>query len=334
MKNPFRVDPTRSIVLRKRAEVDLSKRFRKLTREIENLLVVEDAFGLKVPRRTTVFNTRWVGLSQAQKLANFLQWYGTQIQNITPTEAQSSFFNKYIKEGYEKGYTRSYDDVNKTAIKQESEFFRGSRAQFLNDAFNQPVAIEKVEILTSRAFNELKGVTNNMAQTMSRILAQSLVEGTSPRRIASQLKNQLGISLRRAKTIARTEIIRAHSEGQLDAMEKLGVQELGVMVEWDTAGDDLVCPLCSSLSGVILKTSEARGLIPRHPNCRCAYVPANVGEDKRGQTRTPSAIRTAISKSLKASSPKKSLKTIKQETEWPGSKVSISKSRPKSKLEE
>jgi hypothetical protein len=42
-----------------------------------------------------------------------------------------------------------------------------------------------------------------------------------------------------------------------------------------TAGDDLVCQVCEDISEEgPYSLDEAQGLIPAHPNCRCAFVPA------------------------------------------------------------
>ena len=92
--------------------------------------------------------------------------------------------------------------------------------------------------------------------------------------IARTIDNQIdGINRRRATRLARTEIVHTYAEGSLDSYERLGVEEVGVLAEWSTAGDDRVCPQCSSLEGQILTIKEARGLIPLHPNCRCAWIP-------------------------------------------------------------
>ena len=86
-------------------------------------------------------------------------------------------------------------------------------------------------------------------------------------------KNIEGLTRTRAIVIARTEVIAAHAEGQLDSYERLGIQEVQVQAEWMTAGDNRVCPECETLEGATLTVTEARGLIPRHPQCRCAWVP-------------------------------------------------------------
>jgi hypothetical protein len=44
-------------------------------------------------------------------------------------------------------------------------------------------------------------------------------------------------------------------------------------VEHQTAGDSRVCPQCASLQGTRYTIAEARGVVPVHPRCRCAWKP-------------------------------------------------------------
>ncbi len=109
---------------------------------------------------------------------------------------------------------------------------------------------------------------------MNRILADGIAHGRGVKAIARDLVERVDTLTRsRALMIARTEVINAHAEGQLDAFAELGVESLGVMAEWSTAGDDHVCPECSAMEGKIIPIDEARGMIPMHPNCRCSWVP-------------------------------------------------------------
>jgi hypothetical protein len=87
--------------------------------------------------------------------------------------------------------------------------------------------------------------------------------------------------------IARTEIINAHAEGQLDSFDMLGVEEVGVVAEWATAGDDRVCEECASIEGELFTVDEARGMIPLHPNCRCAWIPAEKAAKKQAKPTPP-----------------------------------------------
>jgi len=127
----------------------------------------------------------------------------------------------------------------------------------------------------------------------------------------------------RARVLARTEIIHAHAEGQLDSFEDLGVEEVGVEAEWSTAGDMHVCPVCSSLQGVVMSVAKARGLIPRHPQCRCAWIPANVGESAVGQKRGAAA-EAAMKKSILAEKPGSRFGAARDKSAWRG-KIQVPK---------
>lgn len=55
--------------------------------------------------------------------------------------------------------------------------------------------------------------------------------------------------------------------------------------------------MCVPLEGTVLKIDEAQGMLPRHPNCRCAWIPANVGEDEEDQKRGQKEVKAALSDS-------------------------------------
>ena len=116
-----------------------------------------------------------------------------------------------------------------------------------------------------------------------------------------------GFDKARAKLIAQTEVTNAFAKGEVMAWEQ---SEVVVGKEWRTANDELVCPICAPLGGIIfgaegaepatiadqLNRSEQAGLgdqfthpggrssagnfagqtfdrPPAHPNCRCWLVP-------------------------------------------------------------
>jgi len=287
-------------------------------------------------------NTRFAFRSDTKKIEAFRKWLSTQTNSIVPVAGGKSrqWWTQFVEEGYRKGAGRAFEDtrVAQRALATTSEelsFFEGTKEEFLRQSFGQPVAIEKVKLLSSRVFTELKGINDDMAQRLTRELTEGLARGENPLTIAREINKLIDIPIKRARVIARTEIIRAHAEGQLDAMEAMGLEDVGVMVEWSTAGDDRVCPLCSPLDGVVMKIKEARGLIPRHPNCRCAHIPANVGEPTKGQKRSQSAIESSFDKSIRAEIPKgrkRSLATQKQLSKWQGADRKIAKERPESIL--
>ncbi|MBA7608783.1 hypothetical protein ES703_15965 [subsurface metagenome] len=70
----------------------------------------------------------------------------------------------------------------------------------------------------------------------------------------------------RSKMIARTEASRSVNEGYLDSLEGTRYEE----VELSMAAD--ACHACLDLAGRKFKRSEARGMLPIHPNCRCHWI--------------------------------------------------------------
>lgn len=167
-----------------------------------------------------------------------------------------------------------------------------------------------------------KLVTNVTAETraaLRELVARAFREGIQPRDLAKQIKPLVGLSRpyaravetyrkdlvasgvsktaaaakaatyaeqlrrKRALTIARTEVIRASTEGQLAAWKQaIGQGLLSARSEkvWMTTPDDRLCRYCLAMDGqhvlVDLPFRSAKlGRVsgpPLHPNCRCAVA--------------------------------------------------------------
>ena len=342
---PDRVDPTRTTLLQQRFIRVIRKRLDWFKKQLIDLIVKEDAFGIgssqRRNRKRIAALTRWIAHTDSRKVEEFRKWIQEQVDSgiLEATDPNSAdWLKQYIQEAYEKGAGRAFDDARKqyAHLDEAVDFYRGTRHEFLSSMFRHPASQERVRQLVSRTFEELKGMTDSMRTSLSRILSDGLIQGDNPKTVARRLVQEIdGIDRRRARTIARTETIRAHAEGQLDSLERLGVEEVGVMVEWSTAGDDLVCPLCADLDGLVLKISEARMVIPRHPNCRCAWIPANVGESTKGQKRSQRELKEAIESSILKEVSKKRRDGTKRtkaeriaESRWAGADLKPSKKRP------
>lgn len=300
---------------------------RLIGRKIESRSLVYSTPDREWTRMELVSNQRWKFRTSPEQLKAFLAWLKELTGRIflgSGGEEQDQYWQQYVEEGFKKGAGRAFDDVKKPAVQDKLDFYDGTKEQFLKSSFGQPESVNKVKLLAGRVFTDLQGVTQDMSTKMSRTLTDGLVQGQNPRTIARALVADLNFSQTRAETIARTEIIRAHAEGALQSLEELGVEEIGVMVEWDTAGDGRVCPKCQELDGVVLKIEEAHGLLPRHPQCRCAFLPANLGEPSEGQKRTKARIESAIQRSVKLDGKKST---------WTGQDRTVSKKRPESLID-
>lgn len=311
-----RKDPTRTTTLRNQYMAEMKRRFFHIRRLVTQAIYKNDALGLKEPEfphfnSTPVSNQApgrqaWRFQTDAEKLTSFQTWLTGEMSGPNgPLELVDGdiWSAKYVDSSYRKGVVRAYTDARKEVLAPSADFYQGSQAEFLESAFTQPERLSKLQFLATRSFEELKGINAVMSQQMGRILASGIANGLSPLAIAKELSaNITGITKQRALTLARTEIIAAHAEGQLDSFEELGIEEVGLMAEWSTAGDDQVCPLCEPLDGAIMTVKEARGLIPRHPNCRCAWIPSrgSARSTARQRAQTPEKIK----ESLKAELPK------------------------------
>jgi SPP1 gp7 family putative phage head morphogenesis protein len=223
-------------------------------------------------------------LTSPNKVKAFRKWLQQQVDAkvLKPVDGikMKPWTATYIESAYKKGILKGYTQVHAETLAGKPNFYEASKTQFLKDTFGQAERLSKVELIYERAYSDLKGITDTMGTKMSRVLANGLANGQAPAKIARDMREEIGSLTRsRALAIARTEIIHAHAEGQLDSFDMLGIEQLGVEVEWSTAGDDDVCEECDGMSKdkngepIIYTVDEARGLIPYHPNCRCAWIP-------------------------------------------------------------
>jgi SPP1 gp7 family putative phage head morphogenesis protein len=290
-----KLDPTKTALVRRKFEADLRRRFSVLLGLIRSAIVDDDGFGLVtgtgiigiavaqvVGARTTIANRRQFDFPRStDKVRSFMAWLRSQeskeILSVAPgipieAAAQTAWSNLYIDTAYRRGIRQSVGQLQKAGASVSD--------RWVSSAFLRPVHADRVGLIYTRTYSGLAGITQSMDARISRVLSLALAEGQSPRQIARDLNREVDIGLNRARMIARTEVISAHAESSLNTYQEAGVLGVGVEAEWLTTGDGLVCELCEELAGKELTIEEARNMLPRHPNCRCAWIPKI--EDARG----------------------------------------------------
>ena len=280
MKNPLRLDPTRTTLLRRKFMAEMRRRFDKVYTEIVDLIVDKDAFGL-VEQKIVVLNAtskQWKYQNNPQKIASFKQWLNDMVKkNILAVSSVKipgqAWTADYVWTAHKSGLLKSQAAASKGSAITLPQYLAGTQAQYLMSAFSRPATMESLQMLYTGTYDSLVGVTSAMDVQMSRILTSGFVQGDNPIVIAREMKNALGISKTKAEMIARTEIIRAHAEGQLNGFETLSIDNVTPDVEFSAIHDSKLCPECEDLDGQIYTIAEARGLVPVHPNCRCSWSP-------------------------------------------------------------
>ena len=293
-------DPTRTTVLRQAFTREMSKRFNQLAREIREAIIDKDVFGLVDPVRVyTIGEKAFRFKTSQQKVDGFMEWIkerqkaGVLKTTTIPqlgTSIEQPWTNLYIEDSYKRGVMRATAEMKKLkGIPQP-----GFSDETIQATMANPFHAERVGVLYSRVFEELKGITSQMDTQISRVLSEGLVNGDNPRLLARKLnkvitgsgadlgiKDSLGRFIpakRRAETLARTEVIRAHHQATVQQYKNWGLEGVVVKAEWSTAGDDRVCDECSGMHGNVYTLKEIESMIPRHPNCRCIALPSLVEE--------------------------------------------------------
>ena len=295
------VDPTGTTQLRMRYERALVARYRRLKALARKAILIDDVFGLQplqdsAPRiylamdanMTPAMPKQFAGFTRSQDKAHeFTNWLEQQaaagVLDIVPGDpvkhpGDKSWRSVYIDSAYKKGMRDSYFEG--------SDLPRGNQA--IKAAFLRPTHADKVGILYSRNLEDLKGINAEMSKQIRSTLAQGLVDGRHPQQLARIVSNRVDkIGITRARVLARTEMVSAYAESTLNSFQEAGVKNVRTEAEFSTSKDDRVCPQCSALQGTVYSLEDARGVIPLHPNCRCAWLPVKTIVPSSGIPETP-----------------------------------------------
>ena len=303
-------DPTRTTQLRNAFASDLKKRFRRLRGLIRKAVVDQDVFGM----RTGVsgyknFMVHNVPPAQAfaftrsqEKISGFMQWLQRQADRELLTigtmpqaggAIDTAWTNMYVADSYKRGVMRANYEMGKAGYSVPNIQQQGG----IDAVMGTPFHMDRVGVIYSRVFEELKGITSQMDTQISRVLAQGMIDGDGPALLARKMNAvirgggaDLGITdslgrfipaERRAVIMARTEVIRAHHLGMMREYRNWELEGVYIKAEHSTAGDERVCLQCSGMEGDEYTLEQAENAIPVHPQCRCIALPKAVDEVRR-----------------------------------------------------
>lgn len=269
-------DPTRTLTTRKRFEADIVRRFKNLRKRIYEQIIDMQGFGLlNEPIRN---RGKFDFPRSDEKVAAFMDWLrqaqqAGDIDLIVPETSRMGavdrrWANVYIDSAYQQGIRRARAELKKQGI---DTLDTTDPTQALA-GFNNPIHADRVGLIYTRVYSDLKGITDEMDKQISRILAQGIAEGLNPREMARQIADRVDkIGITRARALARTETVRAHHQANIQEFKNAGIEEVEVVAEWVTAADP--CPICAPRNGKIYTIDAISGMIPAHPNCLCVAVP-------------------------------------------------------------
>jgi len=117
----------------------------------------------------------------------------------------------------------------------------------------------------------VKGINDTSRKAATQAIADWIDSGAAIDDLMALLEPWFGAT--RAEMIAVTEVTRAFAEGNVAAWRESGVVD---RVKWQTAVDELVCPICGPLAGTTDTLDGDFGGVghpPAHVRCRCWLLP-------------------------------------------------------------
>jgi SPP1 gp7 family putative phage head morphogenesis protein len=277
----MKIDPTKTLTLRRKASRKIGVRFNRLKRVIRSAFIpggIMDNPGdpLKMLTNVSLFDRNsFNGLTDFAKVAQFDIFFHEQVESevlrtagMTTTEKNAEFhwLNEDIGEGYRRGAV-------KTRLAAERAI---PNLVHLSDysPLTSPFHADRAQLIFTKAFSDLDHVSKVMEKQISRTLADGILKGQNPVKVARAMVDRVDkIGITRARLISRTEIIESHNLASINEAEVLE-RETGVEIKmkWATAGDSRVRDEHIERDGIVYTRAEAKQLIGE-PNCRCDISP-------------------------------------------------------------
>lgn len=136
--------------------------------------------------------------------------------------------------------------------------------------------------ITVKLNNEtyLKRLTDQFEQQallgIKQLLIDGVITGRSTKSIKTDLIKRFEIIPNKAETIARTEVLSAYRDANL---ERYRLSTTVKAWQWSATLDERTCPVCIALDGQEFSLATP---FATHPNCRCSPIPITYSFDELG----------------------------------------------------
>jgi len=217
-------------------------------------------------------------LETPQGRAAFLQWFRERQAELlavgagaTAAGAVASHFTVgYLTQAFASGWRQGALSLSASGRSVDVPGSLDAASEQLS-ASTPGATARRDELLDSQRV-QLADLSRDVEQEVSRVVAASVREGRSAREAATAINGRVDkVGVTRARTIARTELSRAHSAAAAERYRTRGVRRVNVV-------NPSPCPeICAPIiADNPYSIAEARNLIPErtHPNCLCFIAPA------------------------------------------------------------
>ena len=261
-------DPTRTLTLRNKAVSEINRRFKQLNRLIvesvkENKIFIDNAQALR--------KEEFIFLRDGEKLKKFDAWLQGAIAEIILSgsvqkdDSNINWLLAYIDTAYRKGVKKS------TSLMQQR--LGKNVIPDLPNLVNLPPHARAMELIFTRDFDQLKGITEAMSQQISYVISEGILQGENPNDMAKRITDRVEkIGITRAKLLARTEVINAFNLARINNVDAysdfLGEE---VVFRWISGVDARVRQTHRERNNKFYSKDKVTPLIGE-PNCRCTIT--------------------------------------------------------------
>ena len=141
---------------------------------------------------------------------------------------------------------------------------------------NIPLNTRALEFLQDHTFDNIKGMTEEIANDLKAELSRGIINGEGITKLKERVEKVFNVGKNRADMIARTETNRAENNGKLLAMKASGLE---YDKKWSSVADDRTSDICKRLDGQVVaidedfKDSKFEGQSPpAHVDCRSTII--------------------------------------------------------------
>ncbi|MEO0988158.1 MAG: minor capsid protein [Cyanobacteria bacterium J06639_14] len=227
--------------------------------ETDAIARIQSAFdsafrGLEQELRTAYPELQAVGsLVVAQRKVLILDRLGSFLNLVNPSQAEN--YQRLLEELLQLSSATGGDLAGQLIQAYEStelQTFSG-------------IPVEAIANQAAEGMRRLSRYSEDFRDRASIIIGMGLTQGWGAGRVATALRNELGLAKGKAETLARTEVLSALNQSAIARYQQNGIE----YVQW-AASPSEVCPFCVARNQQVFKASEI--VFPPHPRCRCFLV--------------------------------------------------------------
>lgn len=245
-------DPSRTLTLRRAYTADYNRRWKQV----------------KAAGREFLQSGNLTAFTPEQQAAQYRAFLQTQIDQFVDPEGQ--WQNRYIRAAYTRGLNSAHMDLRRSGVPVDDA-----------DVVGQFAHAQALAMLQAQARQDLRKINTVAMQQLQDKVALALASGMplpEVQKVANDRINKIGMT--RSRQLVGTLIVGTVADAFLNRVVDFGVALVSPIVEmqYTTAGDDRVCPVCEASATQdngngpgVYTIQEARGLIPQHVGCRCGW---------------------------------------------------------------